>query len=90
MGEVLITLKVMPEDMDKFDELKNNILNLLRTGTGGLVKSAKLSEQDVAFGMKAIVVNFVMPDGDGISKVEQQIAALPNVSSSETEGMDRL
>ncbi len=90
MGEVLVTLKVMPSDMGQFDSLKQSILDTLKNKTGGLVKSAKLGEQDVAFGMKAIIVNFVMPDGDGISKVEQSIASLPNVSSSETEGMDRL
>ncbi|MFH1094642.1 MAG: elongation factor 1-beta [Candidatus Micrarchaeota archaeon] len=90
MGEVLVTLKIMPEDMGQFDSLKQAILDTLKNKTGGLVKSAKLGEQDVAFGMKAIVVSYVMPDGDGASKIEAQISALPNVSSCETESVDRL
>ena len=90
MGDVLVTLKIMPEDMEKFEELKSSILKTLQHGTGGLVKSAKLGEQDVAFGMKAIIINFIMPDGDGMSKVEQKIATLPNVSSCDMENVDRL
>jgi translation elongation factor aEF-1 beta len=90
MGEVMVTLKVMPEDMAFFDELKLAIMNTLKNNTGGLVKSAKIGEQDVAFGMKALSVMFVIPDGDGAQKTEEQIAALPHVSSCDTESVDRL
>ena len=90
MGEVMVTLKVMPEDMEFFEALKKDIMETLQHKTGGLVKSAKVGEQDVAFGMKALSVMFVMPDGDGAQKIEEQIAALPHVSSCDTESVDRL
>lgn len=90
MGEVMVTLKVMPEDMEFFDGLKTAIMETLKNKTGGMVKSCKIGEMDVAFGMKAITVLFVMPDGDGVQKIEEQIAALPHVSSSDTESVDRI
>lgn len=86
----MVTLKVMPEGMEFFDELKKDILQTLQNKTGGLVKSAKIGEQDVAFGMKALTVLFVIPDGDGAQKIEEQIAALAHVSSCDTESVDRL
>ena len=90
MGEVAVTLRVMPKDMEGFDVLKQAIMNTLKDDTNGMVKSAKISEMDIAFGMKAIVVLFIMADGGGLETIEQKVAALPNVSSSEIEGMDRL
>lgn len=90
MGEVAVTMRVMPQDMEGFDGLKKIILETLKNETGGAVKSAKISEMDIAFGMKAITVLFIMPDGGGIEAIEQKIASLPNVSSCEVEGMDRL
>ena len=80
----------MPENMEGFAELKQAIMDTLKNDTNGAVKSAKISEMDIAFGMKAIVVLFIMADGGGLETIEQKVAALPNVSSSEIENMDRL
>jgi translation elongation factor aEF-1 beta len=90
MGEVAITLKVMPDDMENFAPLKATILETLQTKTNGVVKRAKIMEQDIAFGMKAVVVMFVMDDSGGVDSVEQKISALPHVSSCDTESVDRL
>ena len=90
MGEVAVTLRVMPNDMEGFDGLKRIILETLKNETNGAVKSAKISEMDIAFGMKAIVVLFIMADGAGLETIEQKIGSLPNVSSCEVENMDRM
>ncbi len=90
MGEVAVTLRAMPENMEGFAELKQVIMDTLKNETGGAVKSAKISEMDIAFGMKAIVVLFIMEDGAGLEEIEKKVAALPNVSSCEIENMDRL
>lgn len=90
MGEVAVTLKVMPDDMGEFEGLKGKIMSTLQNETGGVVKRAKIMEQDIAFGMKAIVVMFVMDDSGGVDKVEEKISALPHVSSCDTESVDRL
>ena len=90
MGEVAVTLRVMPENMEGFDELKQAIMDTLKNDTNGAVKSAKISEMDIAFGMKAITVLFIMADGGGLETIEQKIGSLPNVSSCEVENMDRL
>lgn len=90
MGEVAVTLKVMPDDMENFAGLKTAIMSMLQNDTGGVVKRAKIMEQDIAFGMKAVVVMFVMDDSGGVDRVEEKIAALPHVSSSDTESVGRL
>lgn len=90
MGEVAVTLRIMPNDMEGFDGLKRIIMETLKNETAGAVKSAKISEMDIAFGMKAITVLFIMADGGGLEAIEQKIGSLPNVSSCEVEGMDRL
>lgn len=90
MGEVAVTLKVMPDDMGNFEGLKQKIMEMLQNDTGGAVKRAKIMEQDIAFGMKAVVVMFVMDDSGGVDKIEEKISALPHVSSCDTESVDRL
>ncbi len=90
MGEVAVTLKVMPDDMSEFDGLKAKIMSTLQNETGGVVKRAKIMEQDIAFGMKAVVVMFVMDDSGGVDSVEQKINSLPHVSSCDCESVDRL
>ncbi|MFA5108719.1 MAG: elongation factor 1-beta [Candidatus Micrarchaeia archaeon] len=91
MGEVQLSLKVMPSDMDGFDKLKQDIMNAMKDGTGGLVKKCHISEQDIAFGMKALMLTIIMPDAEGgADLVEKKISEVENVSSCEMEGMDRL
>jgi translation elongation factor aEF-1 beta len=90
MGEVAVSMRIMPNDMDGFEGLKSIIMQTLQNQTKGKVKSAKISEMDIAFGMKAIKVLFIMPDDGGIEEIEQKISSLPNVSSCEIESMDRI
>lgn len=91
MGDVLVTMRVMPDDMGGFEQLKKDLMEALQHKTGGKVKSAKMSEKEVAFGMKAIKLDYVIADGPGVvEEVEKAISAVPNVSSCEVDGMDRL
>ncbi|MFH1306608.1 MAG: elongation factor 1-beta [Candidatus Micrarchaeota archaeon] len=90
MGEVQLTLNVMPEKMEGFEKLKQDIMSKMKNETEGLVKMCKIGEQDIAFGMKAVKVMIVVPDGEGVSKVEDKIKEIENVSSCDTVGVDRL
>lgn len=83
MGQVAVELKIMPEDMGKFAQLKQEVSEKL--------KPAKLVEQPIAFGIVALIATFVIEDAAGGSDaLEQKAAGLPNVASAEISSVDRL
>jgi translation elongation factor EF-1beta len=53
MGEVLVRFSIMPDDMENFETLKSEISNQIKQLK--IVKKFDLLEQDIAFGMKAIM-----------------------------------
>jgi len=91
MGEVALVINIMPDDMEKFDAIKQQVMKKMKDDMGGIVKRLNISEKDIAFGMKAIVASVVIPDSDGgADKVEAKLSEIENVSSVEIVGMDRL
>lgn len=88
MGEVLATLKVMPESPEvDLESLKGAI-------EGAIPESAKLheiGEEPVAFGLVALIVKFIVDDGEGGTEpTEEAIRALDNVNSAEIVEIGRL
>jgi len=83
MGQVAVEIKIMPEDMGKFDQLKADVASQL--------KPYKMVEQPVAFGIVAIMATFVVEDGvGGADLLEEKAGKLANVSNVEVVSMDRL
>ena len=73
----------MPEDMNRFDQIKKDVAEKL--------KPYKMMEQPVAFGIVALMATFVVEDGaGGADLLEANAAKLPNVSGVEVMSMDRL
>ena len=88
MGEVIVTIKVLPEDsainIEKLKERVNS--NLIK-----VCKVANLEVQEIAFGLKAIKVQIIIPDADGeIDKVESSITGIEGVGQVDTEDMSLL
>lgn len=82
MGQVAVVIKIMPEDMGKFDQLKKDVLSL---------KPYKVEERPVAFGIVALSLTFIVEDGaGGADLLEANACKLPNVSGVEVVSMDRL
>jgi elongation factor 1-beta len=83
MGNVAVEIKIMQEDMAKFEDIKKAVASEL--------KPAKMSEQPVAFGIVAIMATCVIPDAEGGSDaLEQKANAIPGVSMAEIVSVDRL
>ncbi|MCX6773288.1 MAG: elongation factor 1-beta [Candidatus Micrarchaeota archaeon] len=83
MGQVAVVMKIMPEDMAKFEQLKKDAISML--------KPYKLEEQPVAFGIVALSLTFVVEDGVGGSDLlEEKANKLANVSGVEIVSVDRL
>lgn len=83
MGQVAVVMKIMPEDMGKFDALKKDASEAL--------KPYKMEEQPVAFGIVALSLTFIVEDGVGGSDaLEEKANKLANVSGVEIVSVDRL
>ncbi|MEM3362166.1 MAG: hypothetical protein QXV64_02110 [Candidatus Anstonellaceae archaeon] len=89
MGDVLVRFSIMPDDMENFDKLKDNVLKKVQSLS--LVKKYDIKEQDIAFGMKSIILNVVVPDdAGGADLLEQELSSVKHLSSLEVTSMDRL
>ncbi|MCX8196719.1 MAG: hypothetical protein N3G80_00145 [Candidatus Micrarchaeota archaeon] len=83
MGQVLVKIRIVPQEMEKFDQLKADVEESL--------KPYKVEEQPLAFGIVAIVASFVVEDkAGGTDLLEERAASLPNVSSVEILSADRI
>ncbi len=88
MGEVLTTMKIMPDSPDvDLDAIKSAI-------ESSMPESAKLhdmAEEPIAFGLVAIILQFITEDGEGGSEpVEEMVQDIDGVASIEITGVGRL
>jgi elongation factor 1-beta len=83
MGDVMVVLKVLPEDSDvDMSDLENKIRTTLKEVCE--VNSAEI--QEVAFGLKAIRLQVIVPDEEGkIDLVESLISKIDKVGQVDTE-----
>ncbi len=81
-NEVAVSMKIFLEDQGKMDETITELKKIIN------ITNAKTEE--IGFGIKALKVIFLMPDGGGIDEVEEKIAAVPNVSQAQIEEVSRL
>ena len=88
MGEVLTTMKIMPESPDvDLEAIKATIESSMPEGA----RIHDISEEPIAFGLVAIVLQFITEDGEGGSEpTEEMVQAIDGVASIEITGVGRL
>ena len=88
MGEVIVTIKVLPEDSAiNIEKLKERV----KANLDKICKVANMEVQEIAFGLKAVKVQVIIPDADGqIDKVESSITGIEGVGQVDTEDMSLL
>lgn len=88
MGEVLTTMKIMPDSPDvDLEAIKATIKDSMPEGA----KLHDMKEEPIAFGLVAIIINFITDDGEGGSEpVEEMVSAIEGVASIEITGVGRL
>ena len=88
MGEVLTTMKIMPESPEvDLGAIKSTIEESMPEGA----KLESMAEEPIAFGLVAIILNFITEDGEGGSEpVEEMVSAIEGVASIEITGVGRL
>ena len=88
MGEVLTTMKIMPDSPDvDLEAIKATIKDSMPEGA----EIHDIAEEPIAFGLVAIILNFITEDGEGGSEaVEEMVQAIDGVASFEITGVGRL
>ncbi|MBI4173337.1 MAG: elongation factor 1-beta [Candidatus Aenigmarchaeota archaeon] len=72
MMALIVVYKVMPQS-DQFDRAKQSLANL---------KPARLEEEPLAFGLKALVMTVQLPETDGAQdSFEENLSKLAGVAS---------
>ena len=88
MGEVLTTMKIMPDSPDvDLEAIKSTIESSMPEGA----RVHEISEEPIAFGLVAVILQFITEDGEGGSEaVEEMVQAIDGVASFEVTGVGRL
>ncbi len=88
MGEVLTTMKIMPESPDvDLEAIKATIKDSMPEGS----ELHDIKEEPIAFGLVAIILSFITEDGEGGSgPVEEMVSGIDGVASIEITGVGRL
>ena len=81
MGKVIATMRVMP---DRPDADLQAIQKKIKTIIEKHGEFARSETQPIAFGLKAVIVYFMVPDtSGGTSEIESLVSKIPNVQSVE-------
>ena len=88
MGEVLTTMKIMPDSPEiDLQGIKDAIQNSMPEGA----EIHEISEEPIAFGLVAVILQFITEDGEGGSEsVEEMVSGIDGVASFEITGVGRL
>lgn len=88
MGEVVATIKVMPESPDvDLEKIKEDIIQSIPDGA----EFHKIEEEPIAFGLVALKVMVVVGDAEGgTEQIEENLSNMKNISSVEVEDVRRL
>jgi translation elongation factor EF-1beta len=77
MGKVAVIVKVFPESMEVFGEVKGTIEKEF--------KPYDIKEEEVAFGLKALKLTFLMDDKQGSGGIEEKLMKVKGVSEAQVE-----
>lgn len=81
MGVAAIKLKIMPESIDvNLSELQKKVQEKL-IGFGA--KNVSFIEENIAFGLKALIATFAWPEEKDTSILESDLAEVEGISSSQ-------
>jgi translation elongation factor aEF-1 beta len=78
MTLAILQIKIMPKQNSDLEKIKS-VLEETARAAGGRVD--KIEEQEIAFGLKALVVTLAWPEEEGTEKAEQAILSINGVSS---------
>ncbi len=81
MAKVSVVLKVFPEDPSGLQALKAAISKI--------VDIQETKEEEIGFGVKALVIRFLADEAGGVDTIEEKIGAIEGVSQVQVTSVDR-
>ena len=89
MAKVIITFKVMPESMDiNLEDIKSK-LKIAIENFGGML-NGEMSEEPIAFGLKAVKVSFSYDESKGTTdELEEELTKEEEIQSVEVVSVGR-
>ena len=80
MGDVAISIRIMPENTDTdINKIKNEISKIMN------VKDAKI--EPIAFGLKSLKILIIIPDKGGTEQIEKEIKKIDGVADVQIESV---
>jgi len=92
MGDVVGLIQVMPKEILEEDQL-NQLIEEIKSCIKPPAKVGNVEIKPIAFGIKGINVNIVIPDASGtggIDPIAEEISKMENVESAEVKGVGLL
>ena len=85
MGQVSITFEIMPESLEiDLEDIKSRVQDKI----GDISKIEQTEIKPIAFGLKALMMNVLVDDSEGImDKLEAMIAEVEDVQSAKVVTM---
>ena len=81
MGSVITVFRILPDSPENFDKVKSQV---------EMLKPARLEEEPIAFGLKAVKVTFIIPDTGGkMDELENKLNAIEGAQAVETLKVSR-
>lgn len=89
---MIIQLRVLPNSPEvDLEKLSNDVKSKIAEVVSSKVEDMKTSVQDIAFGLKALNVYFVVDESiSSLDEIENQVKEIEDVSSAEVVDMRRI
>lgn len=88
MGIVAVKIKIMPVSPESnLEKIKEKSKNLIHKEEG---KNCQISEEPIAFGLKAIIAFFAWPEEKPLEPLEESLKKIENVKSIQVIDMRRV
>jgi len=81
MGATIVKIKIMPSSPDiNLEEIKIKAETISKEIANSEIK---IEEEPIAFGLKAVILQFSFDESKNLESIEEKIRAIKNVSSLE-------
>lgn len=81
MGTALVKIKIMPESPSvNLEAIKKEAEKIIKKNTAMKIN---FEEEPIAFGLKAIIVQFAIDESIALEPIEEKLKAIKNVSSTD-------
>lgn len=79
MGTVAVVIRILPDAPENYESMKSEII--------AKYNPQSIKEEDLAFGLKALRVMFMMDDKQGAGNIEDDLLKIKGVGQAQIEDM---